>query len=74
MCCAAAVNEWSGEDDDDNDDDAEEGRKEGWKVDKGYIRFASLGRSLCRPLVSFFFRLRPETRVLHDTVECLAVG
>lgn len=37
---------------DDDDDDAEEGRK----VDKGYIRFASVRRII-------LFRLWPETRV-----------
>ena len=40
----AAVNE--GDDDDDDRERGKEGRKEGRKVDKGYIRFASV--------VSFF--------------------
>ena len=60
-----------GEDEDD-DDDAEDGRK----VGRSTRDISDLPRSVGRlsPSRIILFRLWPETRVLHDTVECLAVG
>ena len=69
--CAAAVNECAGR----TTTTMTMQRKEGWKVDKGYIRFASLGRSsVALSYHSFSARGLKRECFLHGTVVCLAVG